>query len=50
MINSSQRPFAAATNKFAYAQAFSGQDSRRHVEHTPLLRRLAVRRSRSRSV
>ncbi|GAB2477585.1 hypothetical protein GCM10027265_30030 [Jatrophihabitans fulvus] len=40
-----QRPFSAATSKFAYAQAFSGSQVR-HAHRVGLRARLAARRTR----
>ncbi len=50
MYTAEPRPFTAATNKLAYAQAFSGESARRH-RVSPLRNRhgLAVLRGRKRS-
>lgn len=48
MMTYEPRPFTASTSKLAYAQAFS-RSTRRNTEHRSLLRRLTVRRDRSRT-
>lgn len=49
MITTEQRRFSAATNKLAYAQAFSSNGTRRVREPRSLRSLLAARRNRSRA-
>ncbi|MGI8679374.1 MAG: hypothetical protein ACR2LX_11935 [Jatrophihabitans sp.] len=50
MYTAEPRPFTAATNKLAYAQAFSGASARRHRVSTQRTRRgLALLRGRRRT-